>query len=100
NLCVVNGSGASVWCSGTAGNPGAIAIVADDGTVRIYGPEGETLWDTYKGVKACNASTFVISNSTSGSATCSYVGQPCTTSTGYYGSCWRNIWSGLYCGTN
>jgi hypothetical protein len=39
-----NASGASVWASGTSGNPGARAIMQGDGNLVVYSSSGSALW--------------------------------------------------------
>ncbi|MFV0460282.1 MAG: SpoIID/LytB domain-containing protein [Actinomycetales bacterium] len=44
NLVFYQGGGAALWSTGTWGNPGARAHLADDGELLVLGPTGARLW--------------------------------------------------------
>jgi len=43
-------SGASLWSSGTAGNPGAYVTMRADGNLTVFSPGGAVLWKTATGM--------------------------------------------------
>jgi hypothetical protein len=46
DLVLRNGIGRAVWSTGTAGHPGAHAILQGDGNFVVYGPAGHALWSS------------------------------------------------------
>jgi hypothetical protein len=44
NLVILNGSGATVWSSGTTNNPGDVMLFQPDGNLVIYNNYGKSLW--------------------------------------------------------
>jgi hypothetical protein len=60
NLVVYNDTGAAVWASGTAGHPGANALMRGDGNFVIFADQAQTqsLWSTGTTAAGGTQSTF------------------------------------------
>jgi hypothetical protein len=46
DLVIFNAFNQPIWGTGTAGHPGAYAVLQTDGNFVVYGPAGHALWNT------------------------------------------------------